>query len=626
MEYTIILTSVRFRWAACQLDRLKRLDSKPAVIRKCLATLPKTLDETYERIFLEIPEEEQSAVQQCLRWVNFHNKLFNDSIPFNILLQAIEAKEHNAKQEDNSTTYLNKERLREMCGCLIHISQGQGFKIYCRGGVKPKTQVVSFAHYTVKEFLESDRISKSSAAYFTLHGDNVHHDNWKSIMVAALDFRQPTIFNDYNDGDNDTENDDDSDYESDNLSNYKSNENVTIATFLELTSNFHNYCIISALFGITSCSAEAFSKPEEKDAVFKLLDPSGQYTQPAMELATRFQTYLGLLLENNHLLGELDFWTLEWHTEPGPTTSNSMLLLLALMMDGTKCLELASLLLEKVGPIRDLVHVPLSFTISVSWNGSRRLYPFKGSTVDFFAHMVGSGCYVHNCLQFMLNHQVTLHEPSMLLQSYIGGSEDNDYILSRLLELGADPNGAQYTATPLQIAVALGNYAAAEALLRAGADPNILGNPDGTRGYAIRILQDSEILFQATNLLENLSALAICQDGSVEIGDDLMDEDERLKIKALLIRHGAHAFTADQARAHLVTRSMSSPNPQPNAIMDARSHLLIPNPMPEPHRPRSELQADSVDAASMIVSKRRASMMDLESDSVAPKRRSSHEP
>ena len=46
----------RFRWVDCQLDALKKCFTVNAV-RQVLRALPKTLDETYDRILNGIPEE-----------------------------------------------------------------------------------------------------------------------------------------------------------------------------------------------------------------------------------------------------------------------------------------------------------------------------------------------------------------------------------------------------------------------------------------------------------------------------------------------------------------------------------------------------------------------------------------
>lgn len=52
----------RFRWAACQIDILGRLYNV-CIIRKVLHALPKTLDETYERILMKIPQKSSRLIK-----------------------------------------------------------------------------------------------------------------------------------------------------------------------------------------------------------------------------------------------------------------------------------------------------------------------------------------------------------------------------------------------------------------------------------------------------------------------------------------------------------------------------------------------------------------------------------
>jgi hypothetical protein len=63
-----------FRWAACQLDILRRLHHQ-SKIRKALKTLPKDLDETYERIFSYVAAREHDLVRHALHLVCFHSYL-----------------------------------------------------------------------------------------------------------------------------------------------------------------------------------------------------------------------------------------------------------------------------------------------------------------------------------------------------------------------------------------------------------------------------------------------------------------------------------------------------------------------------------------------------------------------
>jgi len=64
------IISYRFRWAACQLDAIKKCPSVKKV-REALNNLPKTLDETYERILLSIDEDYRDIVLEALRWLCF---------------------------------------------------------------------------------------------------------------------------------------------------------------------------------------------------------------------------------------------------------------------------------------------------------------------------------------------------------------------------------------------------------------------------------------------------------------------------------------------------------------------------------------------------------------------------
>ncbi|KAI7109644.1 hypothetical protein KC339_g625 [Hortaea werneckii] len=61
-----------FRWAYCQVQELKKLKStKPKYIKDVLRTLPKTLDETYERILCAIEERYRPEALALLRWITY---------------------------------------------------------------------------------------------------------------------------------------------------------------------------------------------------------------------------------------------------------------------------------------------------------------------------------------------------------------------------------------------------------------------------------------------------------------------------------------------------------------------------------------------------------------------------
>jgi len=67
---SILILFNRFRWAACQLETLRKCLSIKKV-REVLGNLPKTLDETYERILLSADEDYQDIIAEALRWLCF---------------------------------------------------------------------------------------------------------------------------------------------------------------------------------------------------------------------------------------------------------------------------------------------------------------------------------------------------------------------------------------------------------------------------------------------------------------------------------------------------------------------------------------------------------------------------
>ena len=61
----------RFHWVRCQLDTIDKCQT-PDDVEKALKTLPKDLNETYERILLKIleaGEQTATAAEKILRWL-----------------------------------------------------------------------------------------------------------------------------------------------------------------------------------------------------------------------------------------------------------------------------------------------------------------------------------------------------------------------------------------------------------------------------------------------------------------------------------------------------------------------------------------------------------------------------
>lgn len=125
-------------------------------IRTALKTLPETLGETYERVFSSIQREYRTPVRSALRWIAFHEQtnLAPERLSLSVLTELVfPSSETTASRHATST--VKEERLQDVCGCLMRVKEGED-------------ESVSFAHYTVREFITSSRSIQGCASYFSL--------------------------------------------------------------------------------------------------------------------------------------------------------------------------------------------------------------------------------------------------------------------------------------------------------------------------------------------------------------------------------------------------------------------------------------------------------------------------
>jgi len=134
-----------------------------------LTQLPKTLDETYEPILCGITRENRPYVQKAL-----HLLSYDFSIEY---LEQI----HTALAVDTESLEYLKDcppcdplAIIDICTCLIINSQSSS-----------RTEI-KLAHYTVKEYLVSNRVSIGPASYFELSEAEANAMMAKTFLVYML--------------------------------------------------------------------------------------------------------------------------------------------------------------------------------------------------------------------------------------------------------------------------------------------------------------------------------------------------------------------------------------------------------------------------------------------------------
>ncbi|MCJ1347421.1 hypothetical protein MMC31_005646 [Peltigera leucophlebia] len=150
-----------FRWAACQIDILGRLHNV-SDIRKALHELPETLDETYERILMKIPQKSAKL------HINYGGSRFQElNVLAEVVVVDVEQLSFSPEQR-----LLDRNALFEICTCSITLTS---------------EDKVSLAHYSVQEYLVSERIQLGPATSFQISKRGYYVLAAKICLIYVLD-------------------------------------------------------------------------------------------------------------------------------------------------------------------------------------------------------------------------------------------------------------------------------------------------------------------------------------------------------------------------------------------------------------------------------------------------------
>ncbi|GIZ49344.1 hypothetical protein CKM354_001237600 [Cercospora kikuchii] len=210
-----------FRWAHCQLGELKKLKSlKPSHVRKALYYLPATLDETSERMLSAIPEYAASDALAMLRWLAYAQTpvhlpelaevvivdfatdpglVLTDQRPgledaLEILsgLVVVECAASKPKGGGNALTEMS---VKFEDGKYIHADDVQSSTIYASDlsihtDSTYKGDIVRLAHYSVLEFLESERLLAGDGRAFHLDTAGEHRIIAQSCIIYLMHYSE----------------------------------------------------------------------------------------------------------------------------------------------------------------------------------------------------------------------------------------------------------------------------------------------------------------------------------------------------------------------------------------------------------------------------------------------------
>ncbi|KAF2101197.1 hypothetical protein NA57DRAFT_72640 [Rhizodiscina lignyota] len=442
-----------FRWAVCQIDILGRLYAE-SDIRAALRSLPRTLDETYERIFSLIPDEQRVLVRQVLINICAHNDSRVDSVYSDVLVSAAMFQLY-PKINENEKTFIDSDSLKDICGCLVTISRDEeGVELYGEGTFPDHANgntfdydgdfydpgpTVSFAHYTVREYLESDRISCSCMAFFSLSEATAMREFARTAFSKVLNIK-------------------------DKLSGLGSLDD-------------HWCCTADQVLANVGSGSTFIEDDKLHQLVFALLDPSKPHFNA---FAGYIQDHERYDSKDSFFWGGVMFAGVHWVNVP----SNPFIAIFANLIayGEDACAE------------RLLKHADTTTLLDEKFD-----VRCHHNAMDLFDYKISQG-YLLNLLEDHLQKFTSETMPSSALIHHVVSGRffkwecccGWEYLTRHKCcckwwtaqgcsEWGiwADLDTPEYGQTPLQVAVRQGNCRAVEALLYLEADPNGIGTPGG---------------------------------------------------------------------------------------------------------------------------------------------------
>jgi ankyrin repeat protein len=179
----------------CQLELIRNLMQAGAV-RKTLKNLPKTLEETYDRILQSIPEDRWEMARAALVLLAYSLRPLTlqelaEAMVVDVEEQCFDPKEHR----------LNDQRdLLEICSSLVTVSSGvkndrsskwmqEKNAIERAYHDRKELEVVQLAHFSVKEYmvLQTPKVG-SRPPHFYLSDEIAHRHIAESSLVYLIDF------------------------------------------------------------------------------------------------------------------------------------------------------------------------------------------------------------------------------------------------------------------------------------------------------------------------------------------------------------------------------------------------------------------------------------------------------
>ena len=167
----------------CQLETLRQC--LPQSVRRTLNELPESLDDTYERVMMEIKRANQAHAYRMLQCLTVAVRPLTVAELAELLAFDFEEAHGGIPQLNSDWRWKDHEQaVLSTCSSLITVVPNDG------------SPVVQFSHFSVKEFLMSDRLAKSTRDISQFHISLQDSHTVLAQASLAVLLRDPDLTND----------------------------------------------------------------------------------------------------------------------------------------------------------------------------------------------------------------------------------------------------------------------------------------------------------------------------------------------------------------------------------------------------------------------------------------------
>jgi len=177
-EPSSLIIYLRFRWVECQFKSLQDCPSSEYHLKELLTSLPRSLDETYERMLCNI---DNAWVEDARRILTL---LCVASRPLTLyeLIEGIAVDTGEQGGLDCSRRLHDENDIRRICPGLVDVVRDveEHSRVL---ETETITTNIHIAHFSVQEYLQSERISISKAARFAINSAQAHNEAAKVCLI-----------------------------------------------------------------------------------------------------------------------------------------------------------------------------------------------------------------------------------------------------------------------------------------------------------------------------------------------------------------------------------------------------------------------------------------------------------